>query len=502
MPEALGDVVAGLALLIAGAAIWTRDRRDGSGLLMVLTGATWFAGDAFPALLFAHRGPLVHLLLTYPSGRTRSRSAAAVIGAAYIDGLLPTVARSPWATIALMTAVTIVAAGRRRAARGAERRALAAALAGAGAVGGTLALAAIARLAGADAGAAAVWAYEAAVAATACGLAAERLSGRRSGAAVTGLVVDLGDHHEPRALRAALARTLGDPGLEIAYRVPGADAWVDEVGRPSRLPAGDGAERAVTFVHDQGSPVAALVHDPAVLEDQELVASAAATARLAVANVRMQAEIAAQVRQVAASRRRLVEAADDERRHLGDQLQTGAERRLAAISDRLVSVAGARAGETGATLNRLVVELDAARADLRRFAQGIHPRALTEQGLGVALADLAAQAAVPVTLEVPAGRFSRVLEVAAFFVCSEALANVAKYAPASRVDLAVWATSERVVMRVTDDGAGGADPTRGSGLRGLADRVEALGGALRVDSPPGAGTRLEAELPIIKARSS
>ena len=153
-------------------------------------------------------------------------------------------------------------------------------------------------------------------------------------------------------------------------------------------------------------------------------------------------------------------------------------------------------GETAAALGALVAELDAARTDLARFAQGVHPRALTEQGLHAALSELADQAAVPVALDVPDRRFPAPQEAAAFFVCSEGLANVAKYAEASGVRIAVAAIGPRLVVRVVDDGPGGADTARGSGLRGLADRVEALGGTLSVASPPGAGTRLEAELPI------
>ena len=126
----------------------------------------------------------------------------------------------------------------------------------------------------------------------------------------------------------------------------------------------------------------------------------------------------------------------------------------------------------------------------------MHPRALTEQGLHAALSELADQAALPVALDVPDRRFPRSQEAAAFFVCSEGLANAAKYAEASGVRIEVAVTASRLLVRVADDGAGGADPTRGSGLRGLADRVEALGGTLSVASRVGAGTRLEAELPI------
>src|SRR5215216_3833956 len=491
MPDAAGDLVAGLALVAGGAAAWARRPASRSGPLSLLAGVAWFAGDLTDVLLYAHRGPLVHLLLSYPSGRVDSRAAAVVIGAGYIDGLIPELARLEWPTMALMAAV---AAWRHRTVGGVERRARAAALAGAVVIGGALALAASARLVGADLDAAAAWAYYVAAALTALGLSADLLWGRWTRAVVTGFVVDLGDRFEPDALRAALARSLGDPDVEVAYRVAGVDGWVDEAGRVVRLPEAD--RRAVTLVHDEGEAVAALVHDPAALADRELVDSVAAAARLAVANVRLQAEIAARIGEVAASRRRLVEARDDESRRLGDRLHAGAEHRLAGLRDRISRLAAERDGEDGETLRQLAGDLDAARAELLRFARGIHPRSLTEGGLSKALDELVAQAAVPVRLEVPTGRFPPPQEAAAFFLCSEGLANVAKYAGGANADIAVRATPSGLVVHVADDGPGSADLARGSGLRGLADRVEALGGTLRVDSRAGAGTRLEAVLPI------
>ena len=494
MPDAAGDLVAGLALLVGGAAAWAWRPGSRSGPLSVLAGVAWFAGDLTDILLYAHRGPLVHLLLSYPSGRVGSRAATVVIGAAYVDGSVPELARSEWPTIALAGAAVTVAVWRHRTAGGLERRARAAALAGAVMIGGTLALAASARLAGADLDATAAWTYYAAVAVTAVGLSVDLLWGRWTRAAVTGFVVDLGDRFEPDALRAALARSLGDPDVEVVYRVAGVDDWVDEAGWVVRLPDGDG--RAVTLVHDEGEAVAALVHDPAALADRELVDSVAAAARLAVVNVRLQAEIAARIGEVAASRRRLVEARDDESRRLGDRLHEGAEHRLAGLRDRMTRLAAERDGEAGETLRRLAGDLDAAGTELLRFARGVHPRSLTEGGLSKALEELVAQGAVPVRLEVPAGRFPSAQEAAAFFLCSEGLANVAKYAGGASAAIAVRATRSGLVVHVADDGPGGADLARGSGLRGLADRVEALGGTLRLDSRAGAGTRLEAVLPI------
>jgi signal transduction histidine kinase len=249
-------------------------------------------------------------------------------------------------------------------------------------------------------------------------------------------------------------------------------------------------------VEDRGAPVAALVHDPAALRDEKLARSVAAAVRLALANVRLQADVAARVREVAASRRRLVEAGDEQRRRLREQLRGGAEQALGEVSSELAALAAGAHGEAAGTLDALVAELDAARADLARFAQGVHPRALTEHGLPGALGELASQTPVPVVLDVPQRRFPAPQEAAAYFVCSEGLANVAKYAEASGVRIGLEAVGPRLLVRVADDGLGGADPARGSGLRGLADRVEALGGTLSVMSPLGAGTQLEAELPI------
>jgi signal transduction histidine kinase len=494
VPEAAADLAAGLALLAAGVAAWVRVPRSHTGRLLTLAGAAWLAGDAWSTLVYAHRGPLVHVLLTYPSGRTRSPVIAAVIAVAYVDGLVPAIARSPWITLALVSAVVIAAAWRWASAHGLERRARSVPLACAAAVGGALASAAIGRLADVDTNSIATWAYDLAMVLTAAALAIDLVSGRSVRAATTGLVVDLGARQEPRALRAVLARTVGDPDLEIAYRVD--QAWVDEAGQPVRLPAGEGEARVVTIVEDDGEPVAALVHDPAALRDETLARSVAAAVRLALANVRLQADVAARVREVATSRRRLVEAGDEQRRRLREELRVGAERELAEVSSDLSALATGRDGEAAAAIAALVVELDGARADLARFAQGVHPRALTDHGLRAAVAELAEQAAVRVSFDVPPQRFPGPQEAAIFFVCSEGLANVAKYADASRVRIDVTAAGPRLVARVSDDGRGGADPARGSGLSGLADRLEALGGSLSVESARGAGTRLVAELPL------
>lgn len=492
---AVTDVVAGLALLAAGVAAWALARDSRTGPLLVLAGTTWLAGDFSEALVHASRGPLVHVVLTFPTGRTRSKATIGVIVAAYVDGLFPAAASVPVVTIALGAAVLVLAVRRATTAQALDRRASLVAFVCAALLMGPLLLAAAGRVTGAATYTLATWTYDAAIVVTAVLLCVELLAGQPVRAAATELVVDLADRHEPRALRDVLSKTVGDPTFEIAYAVD--DTWVDEAGNPLRLPApGDAGPRAVTFVEDDGSRIAALVHDPAALRDPVLAQSVGAAVRLVLANVRLRAEDAARLRDVFASRRRLVEAGDEQRSRLREQLRGGAEQTLTRVSRDLAAIADARDDGSVTTLRALIGELDDARADLDRFAQGIHPRSLAESGLTAALRELADQAAVPVVLTSTTERPPAPVEAAVFFVCSEALTNVAKYAKASSVAIDVAEAGPTLTVRIVDDGCGGADPSRGSGLRGLEDRVEALGGRISIQSPVGIGTRLEVELPL------
>lgn len=242
-----------------------------------------------------------------------------------------------------------------------------------------------------------------------------------------------------------------------------------------------------------------LIHDPALLDDPGLAAALADAAHLAGSNARLQAEVRAQIAELQASRRRLLVAADEERRRLEQRLRETAERRLTRLLPELEHT-GCLAGadlQRAARLRRVFEELEHSLADVRRLAAGLHPRELATGGLAGALDALASRSPVPVELwvELPE-RVSAEVERAAYFVCSEGLANVAKYADASRARVTAASVAARLRVEVADDGRGGADPGGGTGLRGLADRVEVLGGALTVDSRPGAGTRVVAELPL------
>jgi PAS domain S-box-containing protein len=214
---------------------------------------------------------------------------------------------------------------------------------------------------------------------------------------------------------------------------------------------------------------------------------------------RLNAELRARLEDLAASRARIVTAGDVERRRLERNLHDGAQQRLVALSLSLrmaLAKVGSDPERAVAILAAANEELALALAELRELARGLHPAVLSDRGLKAAVETLAARAPLPVEIaEIPEGRLPEPVEAAAYYMIAEALTNVAKYANASAVRVRVVADDGRVRVEVADDGIGGADPGGGSGLRGLADRVEALGGSLEVVSPAGAGTSLRAEIP-------
>ena len=318
---------------------------------------------------------------------------------------------------------------------------------------------------------------------------------RQHRSVVADLVVELGAAPQPAALRDLLARTLGDPSLELAFWLPDRQGYVDADGSPVELPADD--TRVSVLRHD-GEPLAALVYDPALLEDPRLLEAVTAAARLALENSRLQAELRARLLEVRESRARLVAATDAERRRIERNLHDGAQQTLLGL--RLaVRLARNRGDGDGALLDAQLAEIDAELQDaveeLRTLARGVHPAVLSDEGLEPALAALARRATVSteVCCDCPA-RLPPSVEAAAYYVAAEALANVHKHAGATCARIAVAVLDGHATIEVSDDGRGGADPL-GDGLRGLRDRVEALDGALRIESHDGAGTRVRAEIP-------
>jgi signal transduction histidine kinase len=504
-----------------------------------------FVGGLFGAPL------LVHSTLAYPSGRLRTRFDRVVLAAMYAQatavglvGLLtfprrgPGCGRCPWTPLFFPSRTVFTAAGRlgdrsalvlvplvlaalwlrwQGASQG-ERRELAPLWAAASILAVVYLMGAFASPDAGDGFSYLLWELRAVLQISlpvvfCWGL----LSTRLARSAVGDLVVALDRPLPPGGLRAALTQTLADPALEVAYaleREPrgveehrdGAYRWVDSGGLPVAWPppgAGRGA-RVATVVERNGRPLAALLHDPAL--DPGLVQAAGAAAGMAIENERLHAQVRAQLEEVRASRTRIVQASDEERSRIERNLHDGAQQRLLTLSLAL-HTARRHLGTLGAAADPALVEtlrgaseeLRLAIDELRELARGIHPAILTDEGLGPALASLAGRTTTPVTLlEVPPGRLSRPLEATAYFVVCEALANLTKHAHAATASVSVHLDQEQtagLLVEVCDDGVGGADPARGSGLRGLHDRVAAVGGQLSVTSPPGQGTVVRAWLP-------
>ncbi len=324
------------------------------------------------------------------------------------------------------------------------------------------------------------------------------LQRRLARGAVAELVVEIGGGSAPADLRDALSRALGDPGLQLAYWIPATETYVDSDGQSFRLPDNDSG-LVTTVVERDGEPVAVLVHDEALRDDPDLVDSVCAAAGMTLDNERLRAELLARLSELRASRARLVRATESERRRIERDLHDGAQQRLVSIAMTL-SLAESKLTTDPQALGPVLQEaregLTQAMAELRALSQGIRPAVLVERGLGAALDDLARRSTVPVRLDLrPDHPVSTETQAAAYFVASEALANVGKHSHASEVVITLTTDGTRMRLEISDDGIGGAAPDAGSGLRGLADRVEGLGGSLSVSSPVGQGTHLVAELP-------
>jgi len=491
------DFLVGCLLVVGGTIAW--DRRAGSrvGALMTLAGLTWFLGNLGGALVYLHRGPLVHLVLSYPSGRLRGWVSRVVVALAYLDALVEPLARNDKLTIALAAAVAVAACITYVASSGPARKAGAPALVSTLAFAAALWLGAVGRLDAMGHRDAVLLVYDLVIASITLLLLVDLLRGRWAERTVSGLVVDLGATSDSAGLRAKLAHALGDPSLALGYRLDEADGFVDDAGRPLALPA-QVSGRTVTSLTERGRQIGVLVHDDAVLADPILIDSVAAAAQLVVANARLQAEARSQATGLESSRRRIVESTDRQRRRLERELREGPERLIDNARVALVEAAATSAGGDADRLAALAAELGRAEEELREFGHGVLPPALTERGLTPALAELARHSPIPVRVTGEIQRLPEPIEATIYFVSAEALANAVKHAAASEVTIDVGTAGDRCRVVIADDGVGGAVASRGSGLTGLRDRVEALGGTLRLDSPPGDGTRVAAEIELFR----
>jgi signal transduction histidine kinase len=531
--------VVGWSFVGTGVYAWRRRPESRFGLLMTLVGFTWFLAPLYASdspfvfalgiVLGGLWGPVFgHVLLSFPTGRLPTRARRRVVLASYViiplapvpallvsdvddviascEGRCPRnlllvsrnealgeamAALGALLTLALCAVAVGMLARQWRAATAPERRSLVPIFASGGL---TLALVAAFAITQVDA---LLWMAFAAFATTPfaflAGLARADLAGSRG---VRTLMAQLSETPERADLRDALARALGDPALELAFWMPDLDRYVDAGGSTARLPGDDDARRTVTEIRHHGDRVAAVVHDRA--QDRQTVRAAGAAVALLLENQRLDAELRARLVELEASRARLVQAADAERRRLERDLHDGAQSRLVALALNLRLARGSVSDDSDAAglLDASIDELKQSLDELRDLARGIHPAVLSERGLEPAVRSLAARATLPVEIVGgPAGRLPAAVETAAYFVVSEALANVSKYAHAAQATVRLERVDTRLLVEVSDDGVGGAEAGDGSGLRGLSDRVLALRGTFEVSSPPGHGTKLRAQLP-------
>jgi signal transduction histidine kinase len=545
-PDLVGPTLA-LALAVGwsfvgvGLLAWLRRPDSWTGPLMVLLGLAWFArflvAVATPAGFVAgvlvgsvYLSVLVHLVVTFPTGRLASRAERVVVVAAYLlsapldlaflllgasrgiadgpppNGLVITTSTTAFSfdpdpvdlavqtvILAVFVAVLVLTLRRWRRAGAAQRRVL-----GPGVWGGVVIIATIMMqrtvfllVLPATARIVFTWAAQVVLVVWPVVLLAGVLRSRLDRSAVGAMMTEIGTGLAP--LQDVLARTLHDPSVRLAYWLADRQVCVDAHGVPLAV-GGDG--RALAYLERDGVRLAVLEYDAALADEPELVRAVAAGASLAVENEQLQAEIRAQLREVQASRARIVEAADAARRRVERDLHDGAQQRLVAVALALKlarrQLSRAAPEEVAALLDQAGGELSSALEELRELARGIYPVLLSDGGLGPALEALAARSPVPASVvAAPARRLPGPVEQTAYFVVSEALANAAKHARAGEVRVAVRDEGGLLVVEVDDDGVGGADPS-GSGLRGLADRVAAAAGTLEINSPAGVGTRLRA----------
>ncbi len=547
------DAAAGLILIVAGLVV--ADRRPGSrsGPLLILAGYLWYVGDLYfvfpdasivPLISFAFRGyyDLVFalLLLSFPSGRLQTRTnrivmaamvaayltlsagfmLLAVPGRVYPDNgsgnpfLLfadaPLQLFDSWVTA--LKAVLIGVVGGLAIVRWAQaspptRRVLGPVLVGGLGWVATSVIYKVGGWAFITFGAKippwqdAVWwsipDYLVRGTAAPIGFLVGALLLRTARSAVVDLLSGIADQPARRQLQSSLIRVLGDPDLAVVY--PEGSGWADADGRPVASSA-IADERVATPIESEGRTVALILHDASLLEDPGLVGAVAATARLAIDNERLSSALEAQLADVRESRIRIVEAADAERRRIERDLHDGAQQRLVAIAISLRMLSDSLGSDASADVVREIdaasTELRAAIEELRELARGLDPPLLREAGLRAAIESLAEKMHMPVrlTLELDQ-RLPRSIETTCYFVVAEALANVAKHAAAREVSVRAWCADGRLRLEVEDDGHGGANPERGSGLRGLADRVAAVGGRLDLFEAASGGTRVAAEMP-------
>ena len=542
-PGPLLTALVGASLIGCGLASWRARPDNRLGPVMVLTGFVWFAGllsEATSAPLYTFGVAIeylflcgfIYIVLSFPSGRLRTAFDKSIVALAIAGTGLQVVAmlfgsgsglrcgggcgdnliqvfhnnglalallslQRVLGAILTLTAVGLLTYRWLKATRP-ERREVTWVLLAGNATLLALTVTVVDDLLGnpLNSGPAKVWFLTLALVPIA--VLATFVRRRLARGSVAGLVVRLGAPTAPADLRAALARALGDPSLELAYWFPAEARYVTPDGRPVHKPDVDSG-RGSTFVERDGTPIAMLLHDPALEYNSGLVQSVCAAAGLALENERLQAELRARLVELNASRGRLVEATDAERRRIERNLHDGTQQRLVSIAMSLGLLESKLAPDqahAAPIVQEARTALTLALEELRELTQGIHPTLLVERGLPVALEELCRRAGLPAHLNVALDvRLPDQVETAAYYFASEAVSNAVKHSHGSEIRVDVGYDGRILTVEIADDGIGGAAIGPGSGLRGLTDRVEALGGQFTVSSPPGRGTRLKAEIP-------
>jgi signal transduction histidine kinase len=469
------DIAVVLAFLFAAL---TFRRTPAHAVLLAATGLLWFAGDFVAVLVFAHRGPLTHFLLLYRDTRLRSWLKRSVVIGAYVASFIYPIGQLTVITAALFVAVLIAGVVGTPRVPSTSPRSARLASAGAALLWGLLTAAAVARLAGARIDGFMLVAYQIALVAILAVIAIDNRYRLSRTAIVTSLAVDLGER-SVRSLRDILAEVLGDPSVVVG--LVSDDGFTDEAGRP--LVLNPTPSQVITDLFEGKHRIATLQHDAALLRDKKLLDSVTALAAVALANAQLQHEVRARIAVVEASRRRLLAVADNERDRLEAQLQDSVLTRLAHVEALL--------GRFGSA--DLCRQLESTRDTIRAFARGVYPRRLEEVGLAVLR-----EMTLPVDhveVNVPDERFPPDVEAAAYFLCVEALTNVAKYAQATATRVSIEVADQTLAVEVGDNGIGGADAAKGTGLLGLQDRLDVLSGVLAVESS-GRGTRVRGVIPL------
>lgn len=311
------------------------------------------------------------------------------------------------------------------------------------------------------------------------------------------LMVEVGSAPVGERLVGALRRSVHDPTLTLLRWVPDQASFVDSRGVPQALPA-TSTGRASMVLERHGTPVGALVFDEALQDQPQLLAAVRSAISLSLENQQMEQQLRDQLLEVRRSRERIVTAGDSRRRQLERDLHDGAQQRLVAVAMELARAKRATdPQEVRGLVGQASAELSEALDELRELARGVYPPSLREKGLAGSLTALAERSSLPVELDLQTqDALPAQVELAAYFICAEAVTNATKYAEASWMRISVNVFGREMRMEIVDNGVGGARPGSDGGLVGIADRAAALGGSLTIDSPEGKGTTIRAVLPF------